>query len=43
MTGETYSQRAVSLGISEEEMIEPVRNAIPVGRWGKPFDMASYP
>jgi NAD(P)-dependent dehydrogenase (short-subunit alcohol dehydrogenase family) len=35
------AQRAVSLGISEEEMIERVRNAIPLGRWGKPFDMAS--
>lgn len=34
------AQRSESLGISEEEMIERVRLAIPLGRWGEPFDMA---
>jgi NAD(P)-dependent dehydrogenase (short-subunit alcohol dehydrogenase family) len=34
------AQRSESLGISEEEMIERVRKAIPLGRWGEPFDMA---
>ena len=34
------AQRAVSLGISEEEIIERVRKAVPLGRWGEPFDMA---
>ncbi len=34
------AQRAVSLGISEEEMLERVRKAVPLGRWGEPFDMA---
>ena len=34
------AQRAASLGISEEEMIERVRKAIPLGRWGEPEDIA---
>ena len=34
------AQRAVRLGISEEEMIERVRKAVPLGRSGEPFDMA---
>ena len=34
------SQRAASLGISEEEMIERVRKAIPLGRWGEPEEIA---
>ena len=25
---------------TEEEMIERIRNAIPLGRWGEPFDIA---
>lgn len=34
------AQRSESLGISEAEMVERVRKAIPLGRWGEPFDMA---
>ena len=34
------AMRSNSLGISEEEMIERVRKAIPLGRWGKPEDIA---
>lgn len=33
-------QRAATLGISREQMIERVRAAIPLGRWGKPADIA---
>jgi NAD(P)-dependent dehydrogenase (short-subunit alcohol dehydrogenase family) len=35
------AQRSKRLGISEEEMIERVRAAIPMGRWGEPSDIAS--
>ena len=35
------AQRCESLGIEEEEMIERVRQAIPLGRWGEPADIAS--
>ena len=34
------AQRCESLGITETEMIERVRNAIPLGRWGEPIDIA---
>ncbi|MEC8990638.1 MAG: SDR family NAD(P)-dependent oxidoreductase [Candidatus Latescibacterota bacterium] len=34
------AQRCESLGIAEPEMIERVRNAIPLGRWGEPIDIA---
>jgi NAD(P)-dependent dehydrogenase (short-subunit alcohol dehydrogenase family) len=34
------AQRCESLGITEPEMIERVRNAIPLGRWGEPIDIA---
>ena len=34
------AQRCDSLGIAEPEMIERVRNAIPLGRWGEPIDIA---
>lgn len=34
------AMRSGSLGISEEEMIEKVRQAIPLGRWGEPEDIA---
>ena len=34
------AMRSGSLGISEEEMIERVRQAIPLGRWGEPEDIA---
>ncbi len=33
-------QRRKSLGIGEDEMIERVRAAIPLGRWGEPEDIA---
>jgi len=33
-------QRSLSLGISEEEMLERVRKAIPLARWGEPEDIA---
>ncbi len=33
-------QRSESLGISEEEMVERVRGAVPLGRWGEPEDIA---
>lgn len=34
------AQRRVSLGLSEEEMIERIRTAIPLGRWGEVADIA---
>ena len=34
-------QRSLSLGISEEEMIERVRAAVPLGKWGEPTDIAA--
>ena len=34
------AQRCQSLNISEAEMIERIRNAIPLGRWGEPADIA---
>ncbi len=34
------AQRSESLGITEEEMIERVRKAVPLGRWGEPADIA---
>ncbi len=34
------TQRRVTLGLSEEEMIERIRAAIPLGRWGEPEDIA---
>lgn len=33
-------QRSRSLNITEEEMIERIRAAIPLGRWGEPVDIA---
>jgi NAD(P)-dependent dehydrogenase (short-subunit alcohol dehydrogenase family) len=33
--------RAEALGISEEEMVERIRQAIPLGRWGEPNDVAA--
>lgn len=35
------SQRCESLEISESQMIERVRNAIPLGRWGEAQDIAN--
>lgn len=34
------AQRCESLNISEDEMVERVRGAIPLGRWGNPSDIA---
>ena len=34
------AQRCKSLNITEEEMVERIRGAIPLGRWGEPFDIA---
>ena len=33
--------RAEALGIAEEEMVERIRQAIPLGRWGEPEDVAT--
>lgn len=35
------AQRCKSLNITEEQMIEKIRAAIPLGRWGEPADIAS--
>ena len=35
------AQRADILNIDQEEMIERVRTAVPLGRWGKPEDIAN--
>ena len=34
------AQRCKSLNITEEQMIERIRKAIPLGRWGEPEDIA---
>lgn len=34
------AERAVSLNVTEEDMIERIRGAVPLGRWGKPEDIA---
>ena len=34
------AQRCQTLNITEEEMIERIRSAIPLGRWGNPIDIA---
>ena len=36
----TMAQRCQSLNITEDEMIERIRAAIPLGRWGEPIDIA---
>lgn len=35
------AQRCESLNITEEQMIEKIRGAIPLGRWGQPTDIAN--
>ena len=35
------AQRCASLGITEEEIMERIRKAIPLGRWGDPKDIAN--
>ena len=37
---QTMAQRCLSLNITEDEMIERIRTAIPLGRWGEPGDIA---
>jgi NAD(P)-dependent dehydrogenase (short-subunit alcohol dehydrogenase family) len=34
------AQRSQSLGLNEEQMVERIRSAIPLGRWGEPVDIA---
>ena len=34
------AQRSVTLGVDEDEMVERVRKAVPLGRWGEPTDIA---
>jgi 3-oxoacyl-[acyl-carrier protein] reductase len=34
------AQRCRSLNITEEQMIERIRQAVPLGRWGEPADIA---
>jgi len=34
-------QRCRTLNLSEEQMVERIRGAIPLGRWGEAFDVAS--
>jgi NAD(P)-dependent dehydrogenase (short-subunit alcohol dehydrogenase family) len=34
------AQRATSLNVSEEQMVENIRKAVPLGRWGEPEDIA---
>ena len=36
----TMAQRCRTLNITEDEMIERVRNSVPLGRWGEPEDIA---
>jgi 3-oxoacyl-[acyl-carrier protein] reductase len=35
------AQRSRTLGIGRDEMVEKVRQSIPLGRWGEPQDIAS--
>jgi len=35
------AQRCLSLNLSEDEMIERIRTAVPLGRWGEPTDIAA--
>jgi NAD(P)-dependent dehydrogenase (short-subunit alcohol dehydrogenase family) len=35
------AQRCQSLNLTEDEMIERIRTAVPLGRWGEPTDIAS--
>ncbi|MDP6111060.1 MAG: SDR family NAD(P)-dependent oxidoreductase [Planctomycetota bacterium] len=35
------AQRCETLGLTEEQMIEKIRGAIPLGRWGEPEDIAN--
>lgn len=37
--GVVMPQRAATLGISREQMVEKIRAAIPLGRWGRPEDI----
>ena len=37
---QVMAQRCDSIGITENEMIERIRKAIPLGRWGEPEDIA---
>jgi NAD(P)-dependent dehydrogenase (short-subunit alcohol dehydrogenase family) len=37
---QVMAQRCDTIGITEDEMIEKIRKAIPLGRWGEPEDIA---
>lgn len=37
----SMAQRCKTLGLTEEQMIERIRDAIPLGRWGEPEDIAN--
>jgi NAD(P)-dependent dehydrogenase (short-subunit alcohol dehydrogenase family) len=41
MNEQVMADRAQSLHISRDEMIERVRKSIPLGRWGEPEDIAN--
>jgi 3-oxoacyl-[acyl-carrier protein] reductase len=41
MNEQVMADRATSLHITREEMIERVRKSIPMGRWGEPEDIAN--
>lgn len=41
MNEQVMADRAVSLQLSRDEMIERIRKSIPLGRWGEPEDIAS--
>jgi len=34
------AQRAETLNVTEEQMVENIRKAVPLGRWGEPADIA---
>lgn len=36
----SMAQRCKTLGLTEDQMIERIRDAIPLGRWGEPKDIA---
>jgi NAD(P)-dependent dehydrogenase (short-subunit alcohol dehydrogenase family) len=41
MNEQVMADRATTLQISRDEMIERVRKSIPLGRWGEPDDIAN--
>jgi NAD(P)-dependent dehydrogenase (short-subunit alcohol dehydrogenase family) len=41
MNAQVMAERAITLQLSEAEMVERVRKSIPLGRWGEPEDIAN--